>query len=309
MAVDLEQWAKDIGLNPDEVKQVAQVLGDERAKKVVGYGLRQSDYDQKMNDGKAKLEAERQRLKEADENLESGLRSVASLKDQLAADLEKGKVSWQEAERRAIALEATVRRLATEAGTDPDEALKQAGIEAKAVKTDDRRDAPPDWEERLKAIDGRATNEARHSFMTGIEMEDVADEHRELFGTRLSRAELVAYASQQATRGRKLTPQQAWEEKYEVGKKREELRASREKTEREQLVKDTETRVRSEMVMSGGTGRVNSGPGMLSPVLQLERKDAQGNPINQSKPGYIVKAENRLRQAVADVQAGKVSGA
>ncbi len=291
----LDQWAKDNGLNAEEQAAMEKLLGEDRSKKAAGYGLRQDAFDRKMNEEKAVLDAQRRKLDESSANLESLMRTTAEIQDEAKRDGTRISAENKKLIEKAAKLEASVRKQAMDAGLDPDEVIKQIGVDA-AVAEPRREETPL---EPKVDLGKRFLEERVKTLFTDAELADIADEHKELTGKRLSRKEVIEYALEQAKRGRDMTPTQAWEELHKIP----ELRATKNEesvnARIEAARQDGLTRGRTEAAMARG-GDPASGAQVMSPALKLPRMGEDGKPAAQ--PEHLRRAAETIAKVAAGVQ-------
>ncbi len=154
-------------------------------------------------------------------DLDAQFDTLASIRgnDGVAIAAAEGRIEKLAAERAV--LEARLRNVAGQAGLDADELLKDIAKEP-AVQPQPKIDSSFDPTQLLKQVNQVGLNAAEQAFL----MEDIASEHQQLFGKPMSRGELWNEVKETVKRtgNVNLGLRDVWERKYDVGKKRDEIR-------------------------------------------------------------------------------------
>lgn len=180
-------------------------------------GLRQSDYDRKMNGWKAQKEAEERRLKEAEATL---IGSRDKMNQQYLDALKER----EEAVAAKAALEAKMKTLADAYSIDPND-LKLGETPPSKTVTQPPNPQPTgdfvsrkDFEEVAGLLD--------RSVMLPVKLQKMQRQHHELFGNHFDEEELLAEAKRQER-----PIEQVWNDKFGVAQKREEVTAAKYRAE------------------------------------------------------------------------------
>ena len=216
LKAEIRKWAtEEFGFTDEELDSLPTKQADALVKAHGGY-LRQSDYDRRMNEGKADLEKTRTQLADANEKLTRDMAEWASLtageKDNANALRER----LEKAEQRVFTLTQKATRLAEESGVDPKTILGDEPPPEPKPKPQPTAYDDTTIRQQIGAIGAFALD------MPTIE--DIAEEHRELFGERFKRSEFIAELKAEMTAGKvkEIDLRKRWEDKFGVAAKREE---------------------------------------------------------------------------------------
>jgi len=200
--------AEEIAKNPKAAAALEERLQ--------GY-LRQSDYDRKMNSGKAELDAAKKTLQE---QLDAFEIQKQAINDQYIAGLK----SREQAEAALATVRAKAKTAAELYGVPLDKELFGEGDPVIPQKREDPQPGPgPDIIKRVDLVE----NLFRDNVNLQVEMMDVARQHSELFPDKpLVMKELLDDAVKQ-----RRTMTQVWDDKYGATAKREEIKADKYRAE------------------------------------------------------------------------------
>lgn len=287
MALDLEAFIKELGLEGDEATAVKTALGKpERLSILEKNQLRQSDYS-KLADG---LKAEQKKLESASAKLDAEAAEWASLSASEKANATALRDSLNATEQKVLALQQRVTKIATDAGLDPAKALE--GID-QVVKKE---------EPVVPAIDptkfvghDQFASMSEYMFNLSMELPTIAAEHFELTGERLNTTALRTEIQKRAgTKGANLDPRAIWEETNGIQAKRDAKTAAA----RTEEIKQAETRgferARSEAALP-----VPPSHGQHSPVLRSVNGEARKSVLERPVP------ETGVRSAAQALATGK----
>lgn len=269
---ELEQFVADMGLSDDKKKLMLDAIGSDAAtlEKFGAATMRQSEFSSKMNslgEERTKLEKEyKERLAKEDQFFES----TKTWKADAEKDVQK-RIADTEAKLAANAAE--VKNLAEKYGIPEAEVTKVLA----AAPSAPRSAAPERDPETGKWItkDEFRKEGVSYAKLIPIVM-DLQEQHKELFGGRLDTEALMDEATRTGTPLRAL-----WEKKYEVGKKREEIRDTKHKSDVESAEKRGADAARSKVyaehpeLQNRGNGD-RERPG--SPILGAARKQEKNGP-------------------------------
>lgn len=218
LSKETEEWLqgleKEGGMSPAAVLELKQHFSSDKANEFVkGSVLRQNDYSRNM----AEVQ---KRLKEADDAQE-GLRARDEAVRRYQGELGTWKAQSEEsyktaleerekAERKANAALSRVKKIAAEHGLDENELLKDLDMSTPVTSPVVAATFDTSGFVTKKDLEKGAVDSA---FLESI-VNDIADEHRELFGTNLKRTDLVREALQSGK-----SVEAFWKEKYKVGEK------------------------------------------------------------------------------------------
>jgi hypothetical protein len=202
-------------------------------------GLRQSDYDRKMNKLK---EEHQQRLEEVAEKEAAADRFAAQNGEWFNQNNSKFTKATQELEAARVEkakLEERMRGLATRYGV-PDEELN---IPVSAAPATPPAAAAPAFDEKRFVPREEADRFARDLPLVTAELHELAEEHRELFGKPLRGSkELIQKAMKQNK-----TMRAVWEEENKVAERREAMKEQAIQSRVDSAVQERETKIRSEL--------------------------------------------------------------
>lgn len=277
-AFDTKKWLMDdLGFSEEEAKDLLPKF-ETRAEKVQSGYLRQSDYDRRMNEGKAELAA-------ANDKLNAEMAEWASLTASEKQSATQLRVDLEASQQEVLRLKQSVTRIASEAGLDPTKVL---GTEPPPKK--DEPPKGPDLSGYAKRDDvmGLATM----SLTLPAELMAIAEEHRELTGERLDTREIVREIQSRAgTRGnqKSLDPRAIWEELKGIPAKREEVSTQK----FNDAIAAAEARGREAALTEASI------PGQQPPGRHAVVFGGQKSKLERPQPG------SRLSGAIAAMRSGK----
>ena len=250
-------------------------------------GLRQSDYDRKMN----KLKEEHQaRLQEVADKEAAADRFAAQNGDWFEKNnskFTKANADLEAARVKEAQLVERMKRLGTQYGV-PDEELNiptSATLAASAA-------AVPTFDEKRFVNRDEAERELRGSLFFQAELDDLIDEHKQLFGKGFKKAEFTAKALKVAgTAGNTKKLRDIWEEEFKVADKRKEIQDKDVEARIATAVQDRETKIRSELQLPAPRPQEQH-----SPIVD---KFSKGTVDKDHDPG------RGIRAAIAAYSSGK----
>jgi hypothetical protein len=203
----------DLGLDPQLVQQI--IANEKVAAGLQGYvesGLRQSDYDRKMNSGKAEIAAAKQELDEFKAKLESD--RVRMNGQFLTAQQER-----EAAESRLAAVQAKAKTLGQVYGIDAEKELfGEATVQPPARQTQ-QADVSNDFTRRLEQVESLVPGQVNLT----TELMDIARQHAELFPSQsLNFQDLMKDSIAQ-----RRSPTSVWDDKFGATAKRQEITADK----------------------------------------------------------------------------------
>ena len=209
----------DLGLDPQLVQQI--IANEKVAAGLQGYvesGLRQSDYDRKMNSGKAEIAAAKQELDEFKAKLEAD--RVRMNGQFMTAQQER-----EAAESRLAAVQAKAKTLGQVYGIDAEKELfGEATVQPPAKQTHTGEVVvSPDLDKRIGALEDLFRTNVNFE----VELHDVMRQHMELFPDKpLVMKEILDDAVKQ-----RRSPTQVWDDKFGATAKRQEISAEKYRAE------------------------------------------------------------------------------
>ena len=209
----------ELGADP---QLVAQLIANEKVatglQQYVESGLRQSDYDRKMNSGKAEIAAAKQELDESKDKLEAD--RVRMNGQFLTAQQER-----EAAESRLAAIQAKAKTLGQVYGIDAEKELFGETTVQPPVKQPHNGEVAvsPDLDKRIGALEALFRTNVNFE----VELHDVMRQHMELFPDKpLIMKEILDDAVKQ-----RRSPTQVWDDKFGATAKRKENEAEKYRAE------------------------------------------------------------------------------
>ncbi len=251
-------------------------------------GLRQSDYDRKMN----KLKEEHQsRLQEVADK-EAAADAFATKNGQWFSEnnskFTKAQRDLEDARVKEAQLVERMKGLATRYGVPEDE----LNIPVSAAPASPAAPAVPAFDEKRFVSREDGERELRGTLFFQAEIDDLMDEHRAMFGKGFKKAEFTAKALKVAgTPGNTKKLRDIWEEEFKVADKRKELQDKDVEARIASAVQERETKIRSELQLPAPRPQEQH-----SPIVQ---KFAHAAVDPKTDPG------RGLRNALAAFGAGK----
>jgi len=282
MPIDLQAWLKEIAadgsLSESEISTLLPILGKEKTlNRLSDQVLMRGDYTRKTQE----LADERRRL---NSEISTQRDELETWRSGVQTQLDKAYGDLQTARTTQAQFEARVRTIAERNNLDPRELLAgsdQARREVDATTREEGKAAGLSEADLDRLLDTRIQSYLGNSRVIAgaidAEISDIADEHRELFGTRLKRTELYQKAvalnmERQKSKQPLLSVRDIWEAENKVPEKRKELERSAMRAELQKEV-ETENRAKlSESLLDSGNHRASGLTDQHSPVFQRERK-------------------------------------
>lgn len=315
---ELQTWMDGLvkagNLSEEQAKLLSGTLEKPEVQEFVGGSmLRQEDYSVHMNqlaEDRKKQEAE---YTEKNAGADRFQASLVTFKSEADASVLKANERVTAADQARTSLTQRVQSLAAQYGIDDTElATAIAASPAPAANPPAGGPAVPNGgvsDEVLKGyVKAEDFNKGARQYvdLTAV-LNDMADEHAELFGKRLSRKELVDEA---LSTGK--TIEQVWEAKYNVTERRTQLAKEVQEAHDKKLVDDAtvaaETRVRSELQLPPQRKRDDE---TASPVLTRQFKPEIGPETpaaHQQRVLAAVAAHNEGRYHVEAPKPASVGG-
>lgn len=247
-AATLDRYVTDIA---GEDKELADLLRDKLgtkedvATRFVGGYLRKDDYTRKTQ----QLAEQRQKLEQAQTDYEGRLTQAEAEKDQIMKDLANERLTAS----KAAAMLKTVKQ--AYGLTDND----LPGIDdINATATSGRVvDSTPDLDQRLNSFEQKLMDRVTKQLIPEISglailgpiWNEIAHEHQQLFGTRLTKTEQAEILK--AARDSNASLENVWAEKYNVPERRLEVRDEQNKTKWEQEWNDKQAKANQEAALRG----------------------------------------------------------
>jgi hypothetical protein len=231
----------EAGLAPEVVTQL--VANEKAAQTLQSWhegGLRQSDYDRKMNAGKAEIEAKKAELQE----------QVTTFEAQKAAINKQYMDGIKTAEQAKIALDAVRRKAESQSAIYGVDLVKDlfdettSNIQVPNRQPDPRNDEPSGkFEKRMEMVESLVPGVVDYT----TEMLDVARQHAELFPDKpLVFKDLLKEAKDQ-----RRSPTAVWDDKFGATAKREEIKADKYRAEGAAKAKEDLEKKYSGMMVNG----------------------------------------------------------
>jgi hypothetical protein len=202
-AGDFKKLLVDAGLSAEEIAETEKAFNPKAIEAVEKGVMRQADYSRKQDE----LAAERRELEAKWERANAEYQRMFTESESTQAERDEAKAKLQEAERK----------LSSQPQIDPSKFM-----------------TPEQYLEKQ-----REYAQGQTAYFGDIL--EIADEHRELFGKRISPMELIQKAQEA-----KKVPRQFWEETYQVTAKRDELAKSREEEKANAIRKEEREKVIAE---------------------------------------------------------------
>lgn len=285
----------DWGLTPEEAAQLEPILGKpERSEKVKGSILRQQDYTRKTQELADQRKALEAQVAEKERVVAEDAAALGTWKQTADQTMIENQRALEEAKVKAYKLEQKMATVAAQYGVDPkdlglDDIKTPAPVTPKAPDTSD-------FDKRYLSRDDadKILKDVKANPFIAAELEDIVDEHRNLFGKGLTRRELVANAIKN---NRSL--REEWETSNEVAKKRSELQEKAVEERINARVNEERTKILSEHKLP-----VTRGADTGSPILAM-RDDLKLAGTDRNKP----QGAGAVDAAVAAFNTGKYAKA
>lgn len=302
MALDLKAWLIEMGVPAVKADDIVPSLGDAAiTANIEKYGLRQSDYSKQMDAVKAKetaLTEAQGKLDEANERLNLEMVEWAETQRGGGEITEKMRNDLAKAQGEVTRLTSVITTKAQELGLDPKTVIGEVPVpEVKPVPA-----AAPNLDGYV--TDARLGQVGRYLMTLPAELEDIAQEHFELTGERLSRKAIVqeieARGQDKLNRNpdgtfkRAIDARAIWEEKYDIPAKRQAAATAKHDAEIKAAEERGYERSRTEAALPG-----QQPIGRHSPVLKeagnaREAGSVLKRPTGAAHADHISKAASAL---------------
>lgn len=217
---DLNSWYDELGLTPEERAHVGELFSKpERLTKLEGSQLRQSDYSKHMNGLKEQETTLARKLADAEADIEAERGALTTWRTNAEGKLTAAQSRAEKLEEQLFKVQQTLRGAADEHGFDADALLKT--VIAEPVK-EPVKPTPTmaDDEEFRRQIGSSMLGVTRLS----ARLHTLSAQHRKLFGEELPDAEgLVEQVLEASAKGKTVSIDDLWKQKYGVEAKRKEL--------------------------------------------------------------------------------------
>jgi len=291
MAFDYQTFATEIGMSADDIAALGGLFSKypNAGTKIDGFLTTQVE---------ARIAPLRTQLEEKQRQVDAEFETLSTVRATDGERYDAAQKRIETLESESAVLRARIKKVATDAGVDADPYLKDIAPEpakpAPATGTGDAMDPT----KVMQAIGRQSWN----SFEQSAILQDIADEHKELFGKPLSRAELVTALQDTArrTNNPNLNLRDVWEVKFNVAGRRTELAEAEVQRRLKEREQETERRVRDELALKTGGAPQEvafTGSPFMAPLL----KDQKARVI----PGQ----NDAVREAMADYKARKAARA
>ncbi len=272
VVTEVRGWLDDLaktGLSVEQIKTLEETLGaNEKSQQYIKESqLRQSDYSSKFEKHNKELADKAAEIAAATDKLEND--RVALVEWKLSADTNIV-TKQREIEKLTTRIAKASSRIASlkESYAIADEDVKDLFEEGPvAIKVETKVDGNGSYVSR-EDFNKEAQTLVRTFPRLSLELDDIRDEHREIFGKRLPKDQAEAILEKAYNSGGKLSVRNVWEAECKVGDRRNEIQEAkitkRVKTEAEALY----TKRMSEASLPGGRkpdGRTGS------PVFNITR--------------------------------------
>ncbi len=297
LELEAKAWLAEKGFSAEEVTELLVKFTPARMAQIADDSMRQSDYDRQLDADKVEMETARAELKTANDRINAEMAEWGRLANEGKAATTKMQADLEAAQVAETQLRQRVTKLATDAGLDPAEVLKDLGGAPKPevtapdmtgyVRTDDLAAAVA---KQLGRIPEAILDVPAELFMLG-------HEHQALFGETLDLQALNAEIKARVAtpnNTKSLNPRAVWEELHDVGDKRTAVATAKHDTEISDAVERGRQEVRSEAAIPGST----TTPGRHAAVFVPDRKSA----IERPQPLTTVTS------AAAALRSGKYRG-
>lgn len=218
---ETEEWLagleKEGGIPGSLSLELRQHLSHSKADEFVrGSVLRQADYSRNSAETqriKAEVEAMQGALEAREAANQAWATELVQWKEGAQGNYEKALQEREKAETKAAKAIGRLKSRAAELGLNEEELIAELDM----ANTPLTPQTPPDTSNFISRTEVQQT--ARDAAMLDGIVNDLADEHNDLFGTRLNRTALIQEAF---SKGGGKSLRQYWEEKYSVGAKQKE---------------------------------------------------------------------------------------
>ena len=180
--MDLNKFLDELGFSGEDRASVEKAFTANPAAvtKAAGFyenGLRQSDYDRKMNMLKAEVDAQRSNLTEAE-------RTLLASRDTMNSQYTQALKDREEAENKLASLQSRIKNVATQYQVPVDEfGLPKDGEQPPPVRTTPANNNQPDPQYASRQDFETLTDLTKRLPMLPIELMDIAQQYTDAFGT------------------------------------------------------------------------------------------------------------------------------
>ena len=275
MAFNYEAFAKDIGM-ADEDRTALDALFGKYPKAVTQL----ESYIGSELETRMKPLQEEFTTKQRD--LDAQFETLANVRGGDAQAIEAAEKKAEKLASDMAVLKSRMERMGTDAGIDVSPYLKDIVIGAPPVP-DPKKVDPPAFDPAKFMND--ANRIGLSAFENSALLEDLAAEHRHLFGKEMSRVELIQTLKDTVKRtgNPNLGLRDVFEQKFDVAKRKAELNEEGVQARIKAEVEKATTAVRDELALRGPTGETRVFNG--SPAFALLTKDQKPTVINGQNEG------------------------
>lgn len=274
MTPEVKSWADGLiasGVPAGEVNALVASLeaNDKGQEYIRSSQLRQEDYNRQLDKSRKELESKARMVTDKEAELADLQERLTSWKSNADASLStKAKqIEKLETERTRVLARLNSLRETYAIAEDDLKDLMEAPVVTDKV---DNNKPPVGDYLTMEGFQKEATKFAQVYPLLSVELDDLRDEHKELFGNK--RPDMKSLMDKAYASGGKKTIRQIWEEEYKVADRRQELA---QKAFDDKVNSEVETRLTkrmSEMSLPGGGSTTRKGEG--SPVFSLKKTAA-----------------------------------
>lgn len=267
--------------------------------------LRQSDYSKQAD----KLRKD-QELRETE--IAKKESEAVDLRIALEEWKSKADVSMVAKDRKMEQLESKLAKVNSRIGSlkdtyaIADEDLKDL-FEGEVVNTEKKLDAANHNYITKEDFQNEATTFAKIFPKLSLELDDIRDEHKDLYGKRLSKVEAETILDKAYASGGRISVRSAWEEQFKVSDRRTEI-SKKDEDDRVNRRVDEQLKIKmSELNISGGGNRDDARQG--SPVFKIKRDEqTEGSKQYRDQSSYV-RPDSTVSKAVSAYREGKYKNA
>ena len=303
---DTRAWLTDLGFGTDEVTSLLPQF-EGRKDKVAAHQLRQSDYDRRMNAGKATLEAKQAELDAKDQQLNQEMAEWAVLKQTDTKAAAEAQKTIAAIKQEKFQLEQAIDTLAQQAGIDPATVLPQRGSTTPPppAPSSSAPALPAGFDpskvltiDQLGPIVSLLLNQSPDIYA-------ITQEHQRLTGKPLPPEDLQAMVTEMPTRAARKQPadlRAIWEAKFNVP----ELRRTQAEAQRQADLKAEYDRGQMDARTNAALPTAHA-PGLTSPVFH-HPESAPGAPkapgLSDARAAQATRL-GRTQRAITALTTGK----
>ena len=286
--LDYKKFAADLGLADDDKAALIGLF----EKKPDLSGKLETMFTTQVDERVAPLKAD---LEAKQRDLDAQFDTLASLRGNDEQAIGAAEKRIEELSAQSAVLQARLRRVATEAGMDAEAILKDVSGEVVPEKKVETPAFDP------ATVIAQANRSALSAFENAALMEDLAAEHQTLFGKPMSRVELIQTLKDTVKRtgNQNLGLREVFETKFDVAKKREELREVDVQKRIDAAVAARETALRDEAALRVTQPQVDP-TRKQSPIFETIKREGEQPAHIGGLPPAVVASIADYRRRVAE---------